>query len=466
MDIKQSIIAWAEAHEREYLADLKELIAIDSARADALPGMPYGKNCADVLAKAQEILAKHGFASVNHDNYVITADMNENETELGILAHLDIVPTGDGWQRPPLEMQEDETKIYGRGTADDKGPALAAFYAMRALKELNVPLGKNCKIILGADEECGSSDIAHYFATNPVPPKTLSPDADYPVINIEKGSLHADATASWEKEEILPRIAWIDAGIKFNVVPAAAKAKVLGLKATDLHKVMNDVAEKTGCNFFAEVDSDGVVLYAEGLNAHASTPYEGNNALTALVELLAALPLKGKGAEIVKGLNAMYPHGDFYGVAAGVAQEDDISGKLTITLDILKMDETSALALSDCRAALCANDENLTEVLKARYTAIGLTMEDKKMNPPHHVSEESELVQELLKVYEDYTGLKGECIAIGGGTYVHHLEGGVSFGAAFPGVNNNMHGPDEFAIKAHLIQTIEMYAQVIADICK
>ena len=466
MDIKQSIIAWAEAHEREYLADLKELLAIDSARADALPGMPYGKNCAAVLATAQELLAKHGFASVNHDNYVITADMNENETELGILAHLDIVPTGDGWQRPPLEMQEDETKIYGRGTADDKGPALAAFYAMRALKELNVPLGKNCKIILGADEECGSSDIAHYFATNPVPPKTLSPDADYPVINIEKGSLHADATASWEKEEILPRIAWIDAGIKFNVVPAAAKAKVLGLKATDRHKVMNDVAEKTGCNFFAEVDSDGVVLYAEGLNAHASTPYEGNNALTALVELLAALPLKGKGAEIVKGLNAMYPHGDFYGVGAGVAQEDDISGKLTITLDILKMDETSALALSDCRAALCANDENLTEVLKARYTAIGLTMEDKKMNPPHHVSEESELVQELLKVYEDYTGLKGECIAIGGGTYVHHLEGGVSFGAAFPGVNNNMHGPDEFAIKAHLIQTIEMYAQVIADICK
>ena len=155
MDIKQSIIAWAEAHEREYLADLKELIAIDSARADALPGMPYGKNCADVLAKAQEILAKHGFASVNHDNYVITADLNEGETELGVLAHLDIVPTGDGWQRPPLDMQEDETKIYGRGTADDKGPALAAFYAMRALKELNVPKG-----IL--PEVCPSSGLFGY----------------------------------------------------------------------------------------------------------------------------------------------------------------------------------------------------------------------------------------------------------------------------------------------------------------
>ena len=42
----------------------------------------------------------------------------------------------------------------------------------------------------------------------------------------------------------------------------------------------------------------------------------------------------------------------------------------------------------------------------------------------------------------------------------------MSFGAAFPGVNNNMHAPDEFAVKQHLLLTIEMYAQVIANLCK
>lgn len=466
MDIKQSIIAWAEAHEREYLADLKELIAIDSAKGEALPGMPYGKGCADVLAKAQEILGKHGFDTINHDNYVITADLNDAETELGVLAHLDIVPTGDGWKLPPLEMREDEEKIYGRGTADDKGPALAAFYAMRALRELQVPMSKNCRLILGADEECGSSDIHHYFESNPVPPKTLSPDADYPVINIEKGGIHANAYAKWEKETVLPRIAYVDAGIKFNVVPASCKAKVLGMTPDALSAYLKAAADKTKCTFSAAADEDGTVISVEGVNAHASTPYEGNNALTALNELLAALPLQGEGAKLVRGLAKLYPHNDFYGEAAGIAQEDEVSGKLTISFDIFKMDDTGATVCADCRAALCATDETLTDVLRARYAELGLEMEDVKMFAPHYVPEDSPLVQELLHVYEDYTDQEGRCIAIGGGTYVHSLEGGVSFGAAFPGVNNNMHAPDEFAIKKHLILTIEMYAQVIADLCR
>ena len=466
MEIKQSIISWAQAHEQEFFDDLSRLVAIDSARGEALPGKPYGQGCADVLACAQEILEERGFDSENHDNYVITADLNDQETELGILAHLDIVPTGDGWSFPPLEMRQDDEKVYGRGTADDKGPALAAFYAMRAVRELGLPLSRNCRLILGADEECGSSDIHHYFASHPVPPKTLSPDADYPVINIEKGGLHADARATWEAEDVLPRIGWIDAGIKVNVVPAKSSALVKGMTVGEVSRYLGSAQEKTGATFTVEDAQDGVIIRSQGVNAHASTPYEGINALTALCTLLAALPLRGHGADLVRGLTHIFPHGDFYGAAAGIAQEDPLSGKLTITLDILKMDETSAVAQADCRAALCATDENLTDVMRKKYASIGFTMDDNKMFPPHHVPEDSPLVRTLLSVYEDYTGKPGHCIAIGGGTYVHSLEGGVSFGAAFEGVNNNMHGPDEFAVKQHLLLTIQMYAQVIYDLCK
>ena len=242
--------------------------------------------------------------------------------------------------------------------------------------------------------------------------------------------------------------------------------EVLGIGPAELSGYMASAADKTGAKFTAEADGEGVVITAEGVNAHASTPYEGINALTALNALLAALPLKGHGAELVRGLNHIFPHGDFYGAAAGIAQEDEVSGKLTISLDILKMDDHSASAQADCRAALCANDQNLTDVMREKYASIGFTMADNKMYAPHYVPESSPLVQELLRTYEAYTGEKGRCIAIGGGTYVHHLEGGVSFGAAFPGVNNNMHAPDEFAVKQHLLLTIEMYAQVIADLCK
>ena len=432
MDLKERITAWVDAHQAEYFDDLSKLIAVDSAKDEALEGKPFGQGCADVLALGQDILKSHGFDSENDDNYVITADLNDKETELGILAHLDIVPTGDGWSYDPLTMRQDKEKVYGRGT----------------------------------DEECGSSDIRHYFAGHPVPPKTLSPDADYPVINIEKGGLHADASAEWAEEDVLPRIGWIDAGIKFNVVPAKAKALVLGLAAKDVKPYLANAEKKTRATFDVVDEAEGAVIYAQGVNAHASTPYEGVNALTALNTLLAALPLHGHGAELVRGLSRIFPHGDFYGVGAGVAQEDAVSGKLTITLDMLSMDEHSARAVADCRAALCANDQNLTDVMRAKYASIGFTMDDNKMYPPHYVSEDSPLVRTLLKVYEDYTGKPGHCIAIGGGTYVHSLEGGVSFGAAFEGTNNNMHGPDEFALKEHLLVTIKMYAQVICDLCK
>ncbi len=466
MEIKDRIISWAQAHQEEFFEDLKLLVSVDSSKGEATEGKPFGQGCAQALKVAQDILSKAGFASENHENYVVTTDLNDGETVLGVLAHLDIVPTGDGWSFPPLDMRQDEEKVYGRGTADDKGPALAAFYAMRAVRELGLEVKKNCRLILGADEECGSSDIRHYFSTHPVPRYTLSPDADYPVINIEKGGLHADAAAQWEKEDVLPRIARIEAGIKVNVVPATAQALILGMEKAEVERYLSSAREKTGAAFTAEDAPGGVRIACKGENAHASTPEKGVNALTALLTLLAALPLEGKGAGIARGLTHIFPHGDFYGAGAGIAQEDRESGKLTIALTVLKMDEGGVRAQADCRAPLCATDENLTDVMRAKYASIGLAMDDNKMYPPHHVPKDSPLVLTLLSVYEDYTGEKGRCIAIGGGTYVHNLEGGVSFGAAFEGVNNNMHGPDEFAYKRHLLLTIMMYAQVIWELCK
>ena len=60
-------------------------------------------------------------------------------------------------------------------------------------------------MILGTDEESGSEDIAHYYATEPYAKYTFSPDADFPVINIEKGHYHPDFGSTWAKSEVLPR---------------------------------------------------------------------------------------------------------------------------------------------------------------------------------------------------------------------------------------------------------------------
>ena len=71
----------------------------------------------------------------------------------------------------------------------------------------------------------------------------------------------------------------------------------------------------------------------------------------------------------------------------------------------------------------------------------------------------------ILNIYERYTGQKGECLAIGGGTYVHDLKNGVAFGASMPGTENRMHGADEFAVVEELVTSAKMFAQAIVELC-
>ena len=151
--VRQQIHDWLQNHREEMMEDIAALVAIDSARGEEKEGMPYGEGPYRALCEGERILKKSGLLQVAmHGARVITGDLNENETELGILAHLDIVPVGNGWTVPALEMTRKDGKIFGRGVIDDKGPAVMALYAMRALKECGVPLAKNCRLILGSDE--------------------------------------------------------------------------------------------------------------------------------------------------------------------------------------------------------------------------------------------------------------------------------------------------------------------------
>ena len=161
---KEELRTYIENHESEMIEDLKSLIRIPSEKQEAEPGKPFGAPAAEALAQGIEILEKYGFAVTNYDNYAIAADFNQEEKGLDILAHLDVVPAGEGWQETdPFTPLIKEGKMFGRGTADDKGPAIAAIYAMRAVKELGYPLKKNVRLVLGSDEECGSSDLEYYY---------------------------------------------------------------------------------------------------------------------------------------------------------------------------------------------------------------------------------------------------------------------------------------------------------------
>ena len=185
---REKIDAYIDSKKEEMLADLSRLVRINSQRGEAIVGMPFGEGPAKVLAEAEELIKGYGFAVTNYDNYVVTGDFSDAEKGLDILAHLDVVPVTDDWTvTQPFEPKVVGDRIYGRGTADDKGPAIAALYAMKAIKELGIPMKKSVRLILGSDEECGSGELEYYYKKEEEAPYTFTPDAEFPVINIAKG---------------------------------------------------------------------------------------------------------------------------------------------------------------------------------------------------------------------------------------------------------------------------------------
>ena len=464
---RKEIEEYIDSHKNQMIEDICTLCRINSEKMPYTEGKPFGEGPFEVLQTALTMMENYGFSVRNYDNYVGTADLNDKEAQLDILAHLDIVPAGEGWTvTEPFEPVIKDGKLYGRGSADDKGPAVAALYAMRAVKELGIPVKKNVRLILGTDEECGSSDIAVYYKQEKEAPMTFSPDAEFPVINVEKGRLPGHFVASFEKSDAMPKLVKIDAGLKSNVVPGKAKAVVAGVEDAVLNETAAAVTKETEVTFTFTGCEEGVLITAEGEGAHASTPEEGKNALTALLMLITKLPLAScPQMDAVKSLVKLFPHGDTRGKALGVAMSDEVSGELTIAFDLLHVDAESLDGTFDCRAPICANDENALKVAKAHMAEEGIELLAEHMRAPHYVDGDSHFVRTLLKAYEEYTGLKGSCQYTGGGTYVHSLKNGVAFGCSMPGTDNRMHGADEFAVVKELVDSAKIFAQVIVDLC-
>ena len=464
---RKEIEEYIDSHSQEMVEDVMTLCRINSEKMPAEAGAPYGPGAAKALEAALKMMEGYGFSVRNYDNYVGTGDLNDKERQLDILAHLDVVPAGEGWQvTAPYEPALKDGCLYGRGTADDKGPAVAALYAMRAVKELGIPLKKNVRLILGTDEECGSSDIEHYYSIEKEAPMTFSPDAEFPVINVEKGGLAGRFTGNFPKGQGSARLISVDAGIKINVVPGKAFAVVEGVGLEILEKAAETAEKETGIRFSFDRSGSRIKITAQGDNAHAAHPEGGNNALTGLLSFLTGLPLDPCAqTECLKNLQKLIPHGDLYGEAMGIAMEDEISGRLTLAFSMLKVTEDGLDGSFDSRCPICATEETVLNVVKKRMEDVGLTLHNDSMKPPHHVAGDSLFVQTLLKEYEAYTGRKGECLYTGGGTYVHELDNGVAFGAAMPGTDNHMHGADEFVALEDLLVSAKIFAQVIVDLC-
>lgn len=449
-----------------FLSDLKRLVEINSVRRAPADGMPFGAGCAAVLTEAEKILTEHGYRMTDYGRYAGEADLGKAPC-LMLLAHLDVVPEGDGWTKNPYKLTVEGDKAYGRGTTDDKGAALACLLAMDACREVYGEPEKGVRLVLGCGEETGSEDMDHYFSERPVLDYTLSPDADYPLINIEKGRFAPRFSKTIRTDLSGRAVVRIDGGDTANIVPGKAQAVFTGFTEREIREYAEKAAVATGAEFACEQFGNEVRVLVKGLGAHAANPHLGNNAQTALLTLIASMPLdKGELTDTVNGLLKLFPHNETDGKAAGVKMSDEESGALTLNFGVMKYDGSVMTCGLDLRCPLCATAENVKDVIKDRLAGIGFAFEGKpEMRPVHYVPADSPLVKTLLDVYEKHTGQKGECLAIGGGTYVHDIEGGVAFGIEFPGKDYRIHGADEYCDVSEMLMTAEMYADVIKELC-
>jgi succinyl-diaminopimelate desuccinylase len=456
---------WIEGHEALLVNMAARLMEIRSVRTSPQPGMPYGPGPAAALAEGMRICREAGFSVTNYDNHVGTADLNDGERKLDILVHLDVVDAGSGWETDPFHAVIQDGMLIGRGASDDKGPAAAAMLAMRALRETGAPLRYNVRLLLGTDEESGFSDLRYYYAREPYAPYTFSPDTEFPVVNTEKGRFLLSAVRNWKKQRPAPKILSVRGGTGANVVPAEAEAVVCGFPIGLVREVCARTEGETGVKLAVSEQADGVRIAARGINAHASRPEQGNNAVTALLSALCALPLtEDVETETLRALNAIFPHGDNDGSAVGIAMADDIAGELTLALTLFQMDEAGLSFTTDLRVPLCATRENCRDILVPRLLSAGFAVQG-EMQLAHHVPEEERFVQTLLSCYERCTGEKGYCLAIGGNTYVHGIPGGVAFGCQMPGFRSNLHGAGERILVRDLLTAARIYASAIWEIC-
>lgn len=446
------------------LNDLGELIKIPSKRSEACEGMPFGKACYDALIKADEIVKSIGMATKNYEGFMLECNLNGNETPLGIIAHLDVVPEGNGWTKEPFSLTNDGERVYGRGVIDDKGPAVAVIHSIKALKACGFELSKNVRLLLGSAEETGMEDLEYYQNNAKLPPIMLSPDGEFPVINVEKGLCQFEFSKNYLENSGERKVTYFKAGSVVNAVPYEAEAEVSGITVTEAAALTASL--DIDIEFDIEESENGVTIFAKGASAHGSTPEKGDNALCGLIYILKALNLNGELIKTLEGLYELFPYNEGDGEHFGIKMSDEKSGTLTILLSLLDAHDGKLTGGVDIRFPATVKLAKIKEVVENSFKPLKMDIKYSHALEGHLVDENTPFIKTILKAYSDVTGEEGKCLAVGGATYLHTVDGGVAFGAEMPGEETNMHGADE-QVKIETLKTIaKIYARAIYEICK
>lgn len=452
-------------NEPQMIQDLQELLRFKSVKSEPTNDAPFGEGIKATLDHALKLGDQMGFKTKNVDQYAGYIEYGTGKEMLGILCHLDVVPEGDHWSHDPFGGEISEGKIFGRGTLDNKGPAVASLYAMKALKDFGFEPKKRIRLILGTDEESGSNCMKYYLKNEEKPSVAFSPDADFPVIHGEMGIIIFKL-----KKVFVDKIP--DGGIKVlslkggnapNMVPDYAEVKLVS--PYDLEEIVNKFNASRESNIEFEKHDDHILLKSHGVSAHGSTPEKGKNAIAQLIEFLDLIDIEiGDLSSFIRFIaNNIGKETD--GKSMGIALEDAYNA-LVLNLGMIELDEDSGEITINIRYPITKKELKIKTSVDSAVRGTGIISEWFGA-PPLFFKPNHPLVETLMKVYKSHTGDENaKPITIGGGTYARSIPNAVAFGALFPDREDTMHQKDEYMRLDDFVKMTEIFASAIYELSK
>ena len=456
--LRKSIDEFIEKEKVNIRRDIGRLVAFNSVedRAAAAEDAPFGPGPKKALEEALAISRELGLEARNCENKMGYAAVGgEGDRYLATITHLDIVGAGEGWLADPFVMREREGYLIGRGVMDDKGPSVVCLYALKYLKESGIPLRYPVRALLGVNEETGMGDLTHYLAHYPAPLFCFSPDADFPLINGEKGIYHGRMRS---KPIEGGNIRFIKAGFAPNAVPEKAEADVF--VPAEKEALMVKTPEVEAVKTAEEAGGSVWHLTAFGKGGHAAMPEGTVNAIGLLLHYLMDRGLPNAQEEEfirfeLKALDATD------GSLLGIARDDGRFRPLTAVSGMIFMEDGCLVTTLDSRYPTNITGEEITELVQ-KTAGDAAVISAGRSAEPFWKDVDSPEIEACMKAYRDVTGEDAKPFSIGGGTYARHFPNAVAFGpehperphAAFAG---SIHGAEEAACEAELLESLKIY---------
>jgi succinyl-diaminopimelate desuccinylase len=488
MDYKEII----KKYENEAIETLRKLVQIPSVLGESKTDAPFGTQIAEAFHYMLNLGEAAGFDVKNIDNIAGHIDFKgSSEKILGIPVHLDVVPANEeGWTDDPFSGKIKDNILYGRGTTDNKNAVIAIFYALKALKEAEFMPKDTVRVILGLDEETGWEGIYKYLETVGTPNYGFAPDADFPVINGEKGILTFNlamklegANVSFEDGSF--EILRLSGGQAPNMVADHArvvlKSNNLRLKTASLNrknakKAKVDITQyylnilhyidkykkETGMDISGSVRGKNIEIIAKGISAHGSTPEKGLNAIAILMDFLKGVSISSdRTTEFIRFFNEAISF-ETDGASLDINFEDDVSGKLILNVGQIIMDKSAILLTLNIRYPITISSDEIFLKIEQQLTNTQMGIVRGSEQLPIYSEVDSEFIQTLTSVYSECTGdTKSKPFTIGGGTFARIIPNAVAYGPRFPHNDETMHQRNEHLNLDDFIKSIYIYAEAI-----